>query len=167
MKTKFYLWLCIAVIAIQSCYKDEPRRYTPDTSPTLHAFILPNWYVWEALNSRTTAVMQSGSFNLTGVAVDSNRISITINGPLEDSISYYLGYGALNTGVYSQGTNIGIPSWVTNGHSTCTGSFKLTKLDTVNKLISGDFKFYAFRSTDSSFRNVTDGGFRNIKYSIQ
>jgi Family of unknown function (DUF6252) len=167
MKTMMYFWLCIAAIAIQGCHKEEPRPYTPDTSPTLYAFILPTWNLWTALNSRTTAVIQSGTFNLTGIAVDSNMISITISGPLEDSISYDLGYGSGNTGVYSQGTNIGIPAWSTNGDPACTGSFKLTKLDTVNKLIYGSFEFYAFRITDSSFRNITDGAFRNIKYTTQ
>ena len=166
MKTK-YLWLGIAVIAIQGCQKDEPRRYTPDTNPALYAYIYPTEYVWTALNSRTTAVMQNGTFNLTGVAVDSNLISITINSPLEDSISYYLGYGALNTAIYSQGPNIGIPAWSTNGDPACTGSFYITKLDTVSKLISGRFEFYAFRVTANSFRNVVDGGFKYLKYTIQ
>jgi hypothetical protein len=51
-----------------------------------------------------------------------------------------------------------IGQWITN--STHTGSVTITKLDTVNNIVSGTFEFDAASTDDSAEPiNVTDGRF--------
>jgi hypothetical protein len=98
--------------------------------------------------------------------------------PNETEFEFIL-YDVLTPGVYLLNTDVSYPNgtsnyayyvkrnftpqdeWITS--STHTGSVNITKMDTVNKVVSGNFQFDAKSLYSSDVLHVTEGRF-DIKY---
>src|SRR5688572_20059061 len=97
MKKKNYLIpvkiFVLVLLLSGGCQKAEPGAPTPPYStPSIIASVSNGVSSgsWVSLSNRASASIDSGSFNLSGVAWDSTLISITIAADVEVGINYSL-----------------------------------------------------------------------------
>ncbi|MEO6638345.1 MAG: DUF6252 family protein [Ginsengibacter sp.] len=70
-----------------------------------------------------------------------------------------------NVGAYSKNGGV---AFSTNGGTSASqsdGTLSITKIDTVNKRMSGTFSIKVYRQTDQLQKNITTGVFTNISYT--
>lgn len=157
------------VIGFAGCKKDDDddaaATPTPPPAPTPVMTCKVNAVNWASISNRAAGSIVNNTSNLTGVATDSTVITMTVTENIELNGVYDLGPSSLNGGVFAPSTNgTGGSSWTSNAHPTSTGEMIVTAMDTVNKRISGTFHFKAWRATDNTFKDITNGVFTDVPY---
>lgn len=170
MNLRFNSLLLIITLVIStftSCKKDkDPATPTPPVppSPTASMTAKVDGAAWTSLSNRTEAtILNIGSF-LGGIASDSSVIIITVDGEFVLNGNYSLNYMSDHAGVFMSDNSGTSPAWTSNSYPTNTGNLTITAMDPVNKRISGTFNFRAWRGSDNSFKDITNGVFTNVNY---
>lgn len=163
MKKPFlYLIACLLVAGVSSCKKDdETAKTTPAVSNLMTAKV--DGVNWTAMSSKVTGSIESNLSNCTGTASDSSIITFSVTDEWVVNGVYDLGFGSANNAAYTL-MNGSMP-WLTNGNASCTGTMKVTAINTSSKKMSGTFSFKAFNSLTNTFVNITDGVFTNVTYT--
>lgn len=170
MKKYFILPVLTLALAagFSSCSKDDDddNRSTPPPSnpaPTAVMTAKVDNVNWSSLSNRASGSIISGTSNLTGVANDSSMITMTITQNITVG-TYGLGPSSGNAGVFATSTSGSAPAWSSNGNPACYGTLTVTSMDQTNKRFSGTFSFKAWRATDNTFREITNGVFTDVPY---
>ena len=105
------------------------------------------------------SVLENGVFSITGTSLDGNVISLLITGESEGT--YQLSVIPLITefgASYLNETNI------EGAYVATSGQVILTKVDTVNGKVSGEFNFMATNNASSTI-SITNGEFNDLNYT--
>lgn len=120
---------------------------------------------WVA-NQVATAVRNNGVINLSGMSTDGQFVTITLT---DSGVHVYtLNDATLSGGAYSPDQSQSTIAYTSNGSSNpaqAGGSCSITSIDAVTHKISGTFAFKAYRQTDNTTKNITEGSFTNITYT--
>lgn len=122
--------------------------------PTMTAEV--DGVAWSSL--LRVSVLENGVFSITGTSLDGNVISLLITGESEGT--YQLSVIPLITefgASYLNETNI------EGAYVATSGEVILTKVDTVNSIVSGEFHFMAANATSTI--SITNGEFDNLNYT--
>ncbi len=159
MKKQIIL-LAIAAISIAffSCTKDEVEEAAASvTTASMSATV--NDTTWTSITRVTKKFHTPESFVITGTSTDQRILVITIRG--------------IEKGTYTTSVQLEDPSaqvggaWRANSanYFSKAGTVEITKLDTVNKKISGTFNFDLISQTDLDGFKVELGKFDNLSYT--
>jgi hypothetical protein len=156
-----YSLIFLAIIALASCNKDT--TITP-------AFTFTNGgNAVSGNNYKATYSLNPGTYfyAFTGNFYESN--SSTYVQLIFSSTNYIVPGTYQCGGTYPARTTGSLNLYVgSTQYETSTGSFQITSLDTVKRLISGTFQFNGVSVVDSFHKvSVTNGSFSNINYTAQ
>lgn len=120
---------------------------------------------WVA-NKISGAARINGLINLSGLSTQGKQLTIT----LKDSGArvYRLNANSLHFGAFVDSTETNRNSYTTNQSdqdSLAGGTVTITRIDEVNKTISGTFAFKVYRVMDGKKKTFTEGSFSNISYA--
>jgi len=116
------------------------------------------------------AGIMANYINITGMNKNGMTFSITLNDTIARTYTLNHTYtpGNLNGAVLSNDSIINNSAWgtVQGDDSNAGGTVTVTKIDKVNKRITGTFEFKMFRNMDSSQKIITAGEF-DLGYGTQ
>lgn len=163
MKKYIFLVVTLIGLGITSCKKE----YSIENSSAATNFTaVINGVQWNALRSEEGATLSGGMLNITGIASDSEEISITLTdtalgvyslSPTSTSLAAYGWVDSASTATFS--TSQGADSIQSGGIVT------LTQINQASGTVSGTFSFTVYRSSDGGQRSITSGVFTNIPYT--
>lgn len=160
---RFGFFLSLFSMLIISCDQDNDPPIVP-VDPVASMTCLVEGSSWSAASNMASASILSSTSNVSGINSSSSTITITVNESFVVNASYDLGLNSGNGAAYLSSNN-GSSAWISHGSATTGGTVTITGIDTENKLISGTFEFNAFRATDNSYRNISEGQFTALPYS--
>ena len=157
---KQILLLAIAVLSLTffSCTKDQVEEAAASvTTASMSAMV--NDTTWTTITRVTKKFATPESFVITGTSTDQKVMVITIRG--------------IEKGIYTTSVQLEDPSaqvggaWRANStnYVSNSGTVEISKLDVVNKKISGTFKFNLISQTDLVGFKVESGKFENLSYT--
>ncbi|HEX2935800.1 MAG TPA: DUF6252 family protein [Bacteroidales bacterium] len=151
-----YVIVALTFIA-GSCKKDTNDDGTPVATTKMSCKI--NGTTWSSI-TRVTQYYDN-KFIISGTSMDGKVIIITILGDTQGT--YNLQVGEFESGAtYS-------PSALspTDIYGSLSGSVVLTKVDKINKKISGTFQFTAAKANDLTNQiSITNGEFTDLSYNL-
>ena len=158
----FLLLILASLVGINSCQKEltDPNApiITPGGTGDFRATI--NGSLWIATTSG--AARQNGYISVAGQG-GGKTIAITLT---DSGVHHYtLTQNTLGAAAYSDSSSGSNVAFTSNATTSTGGSVDITSIDTVNKKISGTFRFTAYRAIDSLQRTITSGSFTNITYA--
>lgn len=132
----------------------------PDSSPVM--FGLVNSTNWRSANPR--AVLTETSLKVYGTSANGQTIILNINsGEVgEFVVSEYNG----NYAEFIPNMSAGATRYSTLNSENGSGLLRVSSIDEEAKTVSGTFSFKAYRTTDNTFRTVSDGSFSNVPYQF-
>ncbi len=154
------------LLTMYGCKKDSNNSPSNTTPPATTASMtaLVDGVAWTSLSNRAAGSIVNNTSNLTGVASDSTVITMTVTENVTLNGTYDLGPASGNAGVFSPSTAGTAPAWSSNAHPLSNGLLTITSMDTVNKKMGGTFSYKAWRATDNTFKEITQGVFTNVPY---
>lgn len=168
MKTLITALILLTGISLISCQKDyDPLGIlnTPTGSGSFTAKI--DGAEWVATNIKTAQISAgiiaiygtSPQKSLVFIVADSGVHNYTLSTPTVSNVAAWTD----STSVTSQGqAAFTSNSWNVDGNY---GMLNITRIDTVNKTMSGTFNVKVYRPIDSMKRTFTEGVFTNIPYT--
>ncbi len=120
---------------------------------------------WVA-NKAAAAARISGLINLTGLSTQGRLLTITLTD--SGAKTYTLDENSINFAAYVDSTETNRDNYSTiqsDVDSLAGGTVTISRLDTVNKTISGTFTFKVYRQQDNKKKSFTEGVFTNLSYS--
>ncbi len=152
------------IVSIESCQKEVSfdSGADPSLSGQMRAKIDGQQWVSGA---GADAYIGMGRVVITGLNTDRKYILLNM---ADSGVHHYIvNSSSLNIALYQDSTLGTVNTFDTNESSDpnlAGGEVNVTKIDTVNKKISGTFSFKAYRDADGAKRNITEGSFTNISY---
>lgn len=119
---------------------------------------------WVA-NKVANASRMSGFISLGGLSTQGRLLTITLTD--SGAKTYTLNSNSLNFAAYVDSTETNTNSYTTNQSdqdSLAGGTLTISRIDTVNKTISGTFAFKVYRLQDNKKKIFTEGIFTNLSY---
>lgn len=153
------------ILLIESCQKEVSfdTGTNPSLSGDMRAKIDGQQWVSGLGASAHIAI---GRIAISGLSVDRKIILLNV---VDSGVHRYtLNNAALNFAVYQDsaiGVNSSFGTEQSDDPNLAGGEVNITKIDTVNKKISGTFSFKAYREDDGAKKNITDGSFTDITYT--
>lgn len=131
-----------------------------DSNPVMFGLI--NSTNWRTPNPR--AVLTETSLKVYGTSSNGQTIILNINsGEVgEFVVSEYNG----NYAEFIPNMSSGTARYSTNNNENGSGLIRVSSINEESKTVSGTFNFKAYRSTDNTFKTVTDGTFSNVPYQF-
>lgn len=121
---------------------------------------------WSA-NSIKSATKIGGVISITGSNTDGKMIVLRV---ADSGVHNYTitNTSLSNVGVYTDSAIAPSAALTTNQWfiDSTYGTINITRIDSVNKTMTGTFKIYVFRSLDGIKRNITEGVFTDISYGV-
>jgi hypothetical protein len=157
--------VCLAFIfSLASCTKELSRENPTHSLPNRGTFYATiDGQSWNG-DSIQQAVVADGALTITGVSQTGDALAIVLPG-------LQTGVYALNaqSAGYALFTNLQDTSnlYLSNSiadSSRAGGIVSLTSVDTVNKTVSGTFRFNLYQGSNATSKSVTAGVFTNISY---
>jgi hypothetical protein len=132
----------------------------PDTSPVM--FGLVNSTNWRSTNPR--AVLTETSLKVYGTSANGQTIILNINsGEVgEFVVSEYNG----NYAEFIPNMSSGATRYSTQNSENGSGLIRISSINEESRTVCGTFSFKAYRSTDNTFKTITDGNFSNVPYQF-
>jgi hypothetical protein len=130
----------------------------PDSSPVMIGLV--NSTNWRTPDPR--AVLTDHSLKIYGTSA--NGQTIIINVAAGEIGEYTL---SINNGHYAEfipNMSTGSARYSTLNSENGTGFVRISSINEETKTVSGTFSFKAYRSTDNSFKTISDGNFSNVPY---
>lgn len=152
---KLFIYLIVTLTVIAGSCKKDSDNGTPAATTKMSCKI--DGTTWSSITRYTQ--FYDNKFIITGTSSDGKVIIITIFGSTQGT--YNLQIGELESGAtYS-------PSVLSSViYASVSGSVVLTKVDTVNKKISGTFQFTATKTNElTSQISITNGEFTDLSYN--
>jgi hypothetical protein len=172
-----FLLTAITLISLTSCQKEvsfEPGyngsnngNGTGSTSSTGTFTAKINGGAWQAASDKQSATIIAGVINVTGISSNGQMIAISTMG---DTVgTYELSNVPTESGACDYQPDYKTPAKNFTSNSSddpanANGKLIITKIDTVNKIITGTFVAKVFNFMDGTSYNVTEGAF-NLTYS--
>ncbi|HET6253824.1 MAG TPA: DUF6252 family protein [Puia sp.] len=123
---------------------------------------------WQAADSSQSAIVSQGLVTISGISVDGQEISITLNDTVVGV--YELNQTSSSLAIYANLDSVGGYAYSTNQGSDTSqagGTVNVTSFDQASRTISGVFSFKVYRNSDGTQENITSGTFYNIPYVDQ
>ncbi len=155
------LFTLLAIIALAACNKDT--TITPAFTFTNGGSAVSgnNYQATYSLNPGTYFYAFTGNFYESNSGTYVQLVFSSTNYIVPGTYQCGGTYPARTTGSLNLFTG-------TTQYETSMGSFQITSLDTVKRLISGTFQFNGVSVVDSFQKvSVTNGSFANINYTVQ
>ncbi|MDP4199188.1 MAG: DUF6252 family protein [Bacteroidota bacterium] len=158
----------LAIVFIVGCKASTSPNGTTSTEGSMTATV--NGSAWSTIGlpgaqtARATRDTSSGTVTVTGLNANlenlTNPSSITLI-LLRPSVGTVTLGTTGNEGIFAYGT---VPK---DGYISTSGSVSITKFDTVNRLISGNFNFTGTQILDTISKSVTvtNGSFLDVEWS--
>jgi Family of unknown function (DUF6252) len=160
---KPYYLLFAVIFYLASCTKEVSEEH--GTSPVVpgsgNFTATISGTAWSA-DSLQMALVGNGVVNISGLAKTGEQISMIL--PSFKTGTYTVNS---NSSGYALYVNFNDPQgnvYLSNVGSS-SGSVVISKIDTVNKVISGTFSFSVTNSVDMTVKTITNGSFNNIPYT--
>lgn len=116
-------------------------------------------------NKAAGAQRMNGLISLMGLNTQGRQVIITVSD--SGAKTYTLNSNALGYGAFVDSTDANRNAFTTNQSdqdSLAGGTVTITRIDEVNKTISGTFAFKVYRMQDGKKKTFTEGRFSNISY---
>ena len=160
---KVLLYSLALVLGLSACRKETSLENGGATSGNFTARV--DGVQWTAAGTKQGASILGGIIQITGISTDNKEITMTINDsvagtyPLNQSTPSFAAYANVDSSeLFAYSTNQGSDSTQAGGYVT------ITKIDPVNKTISGTFAFNVYRDIDGRQKTITLGVFTKIPY---
>jgi hypothetical protein len=161
--------LCaLGLLFLLGCGKEKSidTLGSPGNTGTKNGFLKMtiNGKPWVADKVAGASVLQ-GLTSIFGQSVDNKTFIITLTGTATGE--YQLDQHAMHVAAWTDDGEGNPASYTTNQGSSLTdagGIVTITKIDLVNKTISGTFQFNMFRDLDKGRKTVVDGIFDNLSF---
>jgi hypothetical protein len=160
---KFILVFAIVLGFIASGCNNDDEEEDINNNTNNNPSMTANWNgnPWTA--EEPSASIMNEKINITGIDSDGRTISITLNDNGEGT--YNLAYNGENAAAVTPDQGGVNPAWTSNSHADAGGSVIITEINTSDSTITGTFSFDAYRYTDNSFVEITNGKFINVKWT--
>jgi|GEM_PF-5875313 len=155
--TKAICFLLLFVVIFNGCKKKEDVVLY---NGGITAFV--DGEEWASYSNKTLCATVNGQTTITGTGADGSTILITLNGVIEEFGVYDLSSSGDGTAYYIVPDQ---PAWSSDLPAN-GGIFIINKIDTLKKIMSGTFYFYAYRQSDQSLVHISNGEFYDINYGI-
>ena len=109
----------------------------------------------------------SNTLNISGLGLDKKFITISVKDSGVHQYTLAWDNTSGGAGGFMDSTLADVTAFTSNAGLTPAeggGTLNITSIDEVNKKMSGTFSFKAKRSTDDTYRDITEGVFTNIPY---
>ena len=116
-------------------------------------------------NKASAASRMNGLISLMGLSSQGKQVIITLTD--SGAKTYTLNSNSLHFAAYVDSTDANRNAYTTNQSnqdSLAGGKVTITRIDVVNKTISGNFIFKVYRMQDGKKKTFTEGTFNNISY---
>jgi hypothetical protein len=123
-----------------------------------------NGKVWVA-DKAAEATITENVTSIYGFSYDKKAFIITLEAT--STGEYTLNQNSLHLAAWTDSTETSKEAYSTNQSEDQTkagGKVYVTKIDTINRLISGTFELKLFRELDNGEKTILDGVFENLKY---
>ncbi len=164
---KISILLIILSVLIVSCKKEDVKETVNNAAPLVTTASMSakvNDTLWTSVTRVTNHYDTTGFFLITGTSTEGQVIAITIKGETEGTYTS-------STAIDSLSAQVGCV-WQPDASSPTednfiskSGEVVVTSLDTVEKRISGTFKFDMINTNLSATKTIREGKFSNLKYS--
>lgn len=165
-RVKICLLFVLLAAAVPACHKftsiENGRGQAADMVATIDSTS------WQAADSATSATMSQGLVTISGISPDGQEISITLNDTVVGL--YVLNQTSPSLAIYANLDSAGGYAYSTNqgaDTSQAGGTVSVTRVDLVNRTISGTFDFKVYRNSDGSQKDIKAGVFYNIPFTNQ
>jgi uncharacterized protein DUF6252 len=121
---------------------------------------------WAAASNAEQVTMVQGLINITGVSPDNREISMTLTDTVEGQ--YILSEQSTSMAAYMNIDSADLYAFSTDqggDSSQAGGEVTVTRIDRVNRTMSGTFSFKVYRSIDGRQHTITSGVFNKLPYS--
>jgi hypothetical protein len=154
-------------VSVISCSKEKSTESGQGGPVTGSLKMKIDGQQWVA-NKSAGATILAGYIVITGLSNDNRNFLIQ----LEDNgiATYQLDQQSLGAAALTDANDPSGITYSTNqgtGASDAGGTVIVTKIDQVNKTISGTFSFKMFREDDNKQVTITEGSFENLKYTTE
>ncbi|HOK37833.1 MAG: DUF6252 family protein [Bacteroidales bacterium] len=161
MKDRFFYSLILltsvlGIVLMTSC--GGGNSHGPENNPVMYALV--NSTNWRTPDPK--AILTDNSIKIYGTSA--NGQTIILNVKSAEVGEYYLNQTNGNYAEFIPNMSSGAVRYSTLGNENGTGFIRISSINKETKTISGNFYFTAFRSTDNTSRNITDGNFANVPY---
>lgn len=162
MKSRVLQLLSGAILfLLVSCTKEVSKEKGTGTLPgnsSFHAII--DGTLWNA-DSLQLVQVGGGGVTISGLSKTGEEISMLV--PLFKTGTYPLSIKTVSFALY---VNLGnISKLYVSNKGTASGSILISSIDTVHRLVNGNFQFTLVDPSDNSVKTITTGVFTNLPYS--
>lgn len=131
-----------------------------DSRPIMTAMVNSTNWRCPAPNAR----ISENSITIYGTSANGQTIQLVIRAG--EKGEYNLNEFTGHEGKYIPNMSTGAAIYSTSGSTQGAGRVLISSINEETRTISGIFNFKAFRSTDGSFKNITDGVFTKVPYKF-
>lgn len=131
-----------------------------DSRPIMTAMVNSTNWRCPAPNAR----ISENSITIYGTSANGQTIQIIIRSGEKDE--YNLNEFTGHEGKYIPNMSVAAEAYTTSGSSQGSGRVLISSINEETRTISGIFSFKAYRATDGSFKNITDGVFTKVPYKF-
>ncbi|HBS86930.1 MAG: hypothetical protein A2W91_12940 [Bacteroidetes bacterium GWF2_38_335] len=152
----------VAMSLFTSCKKEEDEDKDDDTLEPGTMVAKVNGADWTAVTP--SAMLRNGKISIYGIASDNTGIGFTVSDTVPGTYNVATN-SADHVGIFNPDqTGTTVLYTVTVG-SEVNGSIVITEVNTTEKWISGTFHFKLYRTTDETYKTITEGEFFKVPYT--